>query len=270
MQLNNTSGSGLRRKSRINGYAMTINTRSYFIRNITRYIARYIDTHLLTMFVFLILLVSLPCSAEYSVAATASSESGKTIAVTLQSANSPAILVMGDSLSAGYGISKSQSWVALLTQRLASENLPHSVINASISGETTSGGLSRLKQAINQYQPHTIIIELGANDGLRGLPLRLVRQNLERMIRISQETGTQVLLLGMRLPPNYGPRYTQDFAQLFVDLSNEFKTGLVPFFLVDVAIKRDLMQSDGLHPTAAAQPRLLDTVWDKLLPLLEK
>ncbi|MBL1277806.1 MAG: arylesterase [Ectothiorhodospiraceae bacterium] len=177
---------------------------------------------------------------------------------------------MGDSLSAGFGIPKSQSWVALLKQRLAAENLPHNVVNASISGETTSGGLNRLKLALNQYQPQTIIIELGANDGLRGLSLTLVRQNLSRMIRASQQADTQVLLLGMRLPPNYGPRYTRNFAQIFVDLAEEYDTGLVPFFLTQVATRRELMQSDGLHPTAAAQPQLLNTVWAELLPLLGK
>lgn len=164
----------------------------------------------------------------------------------------------------------SEGWVALLEQRLRSENLPHRIVNASIGGETTSGGLNRLKPALSQHRPSIIIIELGANDGLRGLPLPLMRKNLRRMITISQQASIPVLLLGMQLPPNYGPRYTQDFAQIFVGLSEKYKTGLVPFLLTKVATQRALMQSDGLHPTSAAQSQLLNTVWPQLLPLLSK
>jgi len=175
---------------------------------------------------------------------------------------------MGDSLSAGYRIRLSEGWVALLEKRLAAEHLPHRVINASISGETTSGGRNRLPQALRKHQPEIVIIELGANDGLRGLPLSLMRENLRWMINAAQQNNARVLLLGMRLPPNYGPRYTRNFTQVFAELARQYKTGLVPFFLEGVATHTTLMQNDGLHPNAAAQGRLLDTVWPHLLPLL--
>jgi len=182
--------------------------------------------------------------------------------------STPVILVMGDSLSAGYKMRISEGWVALLEKRLAAEHLPHRVINASISGETSSGGLNRFPGALRKHQPEIVIIELGANDGLRGLPLSLMRKNLQRMITSAQQNNAQVLLLGMRLPPNYGPRYTQGFAQTFTELARQYKTGLVPFLLKDVATQASLMQRDGLHPTAAAQSRILDTVWPHLLSLL--
>lgn len=182
----------------------------------------------------------------------------------------PTILIMGDSLSAGFGMSVASGWASLLQQRLAAERLPHRVVNASISGETTSGGLSRLPQALQTHQPDIVIIELGANDGLRGLPLELIENNLARMIERCQQANTKVLLLGMRLPPNYGPRYTQEFTQVFVGLAERYNTALVPFFLTDVATRRELMQSDGLHPNASAQPRLLDTLWPELLRLLTR
>lgn len=176
---------------------------------------------------------------------------------------------MGDSLSAGFGIETSKDWASLLEQRLMSENLPYRVVNASISGETTNGGLSRLAQALATHRPHIVILELGANDGLRGLPLYLMRNNLGKMIELCRQANARVLLLGMRLPPNYGPRYTHDFSQIFAGLANEYETGLVPFFLAGVVTQPELMQSDGLHPTAAAQPQLLDTIWPQLLPLLK-
>jgi len=212
------------------------------------------------MLALIALAISLPCAAE-------NSQPSHSLTNTLNKA--PAILIMGDSLSAGFGMQTSKGWASLLEERLASENLPHRVINASISGETTNGGLSRLTQALKTHQPHTVIIELGANDGLRGLPLHLVRKNLARMVELSQQAKTQVLLLGMRLPPNYGPRYTHDFTQIFIELAEEYNTGVVPFFLTGVATKRELMQNDGLHPNTAAQPQLLDTIWSQLLPLLK-
>jgi len=162
----------------------------------------------------------------------------------------------------------SEGWVALLEKRLTDEHLPHRVINASISGETSSGGLNRFPGVLRKHQPKIVIIELGANDGLRGLPLTLMRKNLRSMINAAQQNNARVLLLGMRLPPNYGPRYTQGFAQVFVELAREYKTGLVPFLLTGVATQARLMQSDGLHPTAVAQSRILDTVWPHLQPLL--
>lgn len=191
------------------------------------------------------------------------------VAANTQPSGGPVILIMGDSLSAGYGIETSKDWASLLEQRLVSENFPYRVVNASISGETTNGGLSRLAQALATHRPQIVIIELGANDGLRGLPLYLMRNNLEKMIELCQQANTRVLLLGMRLPPNYGPRYTHDFNQVFVELAKEYDTGLVPFLLAGVATQPELMQSDGLHPTDAAQPQLLDTIWPQLLPLLK-
>jgi acyl-CoA thioesterase I len=188
----------------------------------------------------------------------------------VNAAGAPVILVSGDSLSAAYRINASAGWVALLQKRLQAENLPHSVVNASISGATSSGGLNRLQDALKKFQPTIVLIELGANDGLRGLPLKLMRKNLSEMISIAQQNNARVLLLGMRLPPNYGPAYTQEYAQVFVELAQKYQTGLVPFLLQDVAGQPRLMQSDGLHPTAAAQAQLLETVWPYLLPLLSQ
>jgi acyl-CoA thioesterase-1 len=182
--------------------------------------------------------------------------------------SAPVILVMGDSLSAGYRIATEEGWVALLQRRLKTEHLPHQVVNASISGETSSGGLNRLSPALQKYQPDIVILELGANDGLRGLPLSVMRANLQRMITASQKINARVLLLGMRLPPNYGPAYTQQFSEIYVDLAQKYRTALVPFFLDGVATRRELMQDDGLHPKAIAQPQVLDTVWPHLQPLL--
>jgi len=184
------------------------------------------------------------------------------------SATAPVILISGDSLSAAYRFNASAGWVALLQQRLRTENLPYNVVNTSISGETSSGGLNRLPTALQKFQPSIVLIELGANDGLRGLPLKQMRENLGEMISSAQQNKAHVLLLGMRLPPNYGPGYTRDFAQVFVELAEKYQTGLVPFFLQDVALQPRLMQSDGLHPTAAAQAQILETVWPYLLPLL--
>lgn len=162
----------------------------------------------------------------------------------------------------------SEGWVALLEKRLSAENLPHHVINASISGETSSGGLNRFRTMLRKHQPHIVLLELGANDGLRGLPLSLMKNNLQRMITAAQEKNAQVLLLGMRLPPNYGPRYTEDFSQVFSLLAKQNKIAFVPFFLAGVGGKRALTQDDGLHPNVAAQGQLLDNVWPYLLPLL--
>lgn len=177
---------------------------------------------------------------------------------------------MGDSLSAGYRIPAEEGWVALLQRRLDTDHLPHQVINASISGETSSGGLNRLPSALQKYQPDIVILELGANDGLRGLPLSVMRTNLKRMITASQKANARVLLLGMHLPPNYGPAYTQQFSEIFAELAQKHDTAFVPFFLDGVATQRELMQDDGLHPKAVAQPQILDTVWPHLQPLLNQ
>jgi acyl-CoA thioesterase-1 len=181
----------------------------------------------------------------------------------------PAILVFGDSLSAGYGIDHSRSWVSLLAQRLEWENFPHRVVNASISGETTAGGLSRLPAALDSYRPAIVILELGANDGLRGLPLLHLRANLDKLIDLSKKSGARVLLIGMKLPPNYGDRYAQGFEDIYTQLAKKQRTARVPFLLDGVADRRELMQADNVHPTAEAQPRLLDNVWPHLLPLLK-
>lgn len=165
-------------------------------------------------------------------------------------------------------MSTSEGWVALLQKRLAAENFPHHVINTSISGDTSSGGLNRLPKALDKYRPRIVLIELGANDGLRGLPLQRMRKNLNQMITAAQQRKARVLLLGMELPPNYGPLYTQEFAKIFAELALQHKIGFVPFLLEGVATESRLMQSDGLHPNGAAQSQLLDTVWPHLKPLL--
>ena len=180
------------------------------------------------------------------------------------------ILVFGDSLSAGYGIDHSRDWVNLLAQRLERENFPHRVVNASISGETTAGGLSRLPAALDSHHPAIVILELGANDGLRGLPLLHLRANLGKLIELSKQSGARVLLVGMMLPPNYGSRYTEGFEEAYTQLAKKQRVARVPFLLEGVADKRQLMQADNVHPTAEAQPRLLDNVWPHLLPLLKK
>jgi acyl-CoA thioesterase I len=180
----------------------------------------------------------------------------------------PSILVLGDSLSAGYGIRVEQGWVTLLGERLKKEGYGHRVVNASSSGETTGGALARLPRALERHRPAIVVIELGGNDGLRGLPVAGVRENLDKLIRLSQQSGAKVLLIGMRIPPNYGPVYTQDFYGSFGELAARHRTALVPFFLDGIALDDALMQDDGFHPNAAAQSRLLETVWPKLEPLL--
>ncbi len=182
----------------------------------------------------------------------------------------PVILIMGDSLSASHGIDQQQGWVSLLAARLQREGFPHHVVNASISGETTAGGLSRLRPALAQHQAAIVIIELGANDGLRGLPLTQMRDNLQKMITAAKNHRARVLLIGMRLPPNYGPRYTRGFQNIYLELTRENSIAVLPFLLEGVSEKREWMQADNLHPNAAAQPRLLENVWPALLPLLKE
>jgi acyl-CoA thioesterase-1 len=185
-------------------------------------------------------------------------------------ASDPTVLVLGDSLSAGYGLKPAQGWVALLEKRLQTQGYEYRVVNASVSGETSGGGLQRLPRALETHKPAVLILELGANDGLRGLPLTLTRDNLTKAIGIARQSGAKVLLVGMRLPPNYGPRYTNDFMRMYRDIATASRTALVPFLLQSVALKPALMQADGLHPTAEAQPALLETLWPHLTPLLEK
>jgi acyl-CoA thioesterase-1 len=179
------------------------------------------------------------------------------------------LLVLGDSLSAAYGLPAEEGWVSLMEQELKQRRLADKVINASISGETSSGGLQRLPRLLADYRPDLVLLELGANDGLRGTPLQVMEQNLRRMVELSQAAGAEVILIGIRIPPNYGPQYTQRFYSIYPDLAQEYQLPLVPFLLEGVALKPQLMQSDGLHPTAAAQPILLQTVWPHLVPLLQ-
>jgi len=178
------------------------------------------------------------------------------------------ILVFGDSLSAGFGIAVAQSWPALLGERLRAAGTPFSVANASISGETTAGGRARLGAALEQFHPALVILALGANDGLRGLPVAAMKDNLAAMTAMARKSGARVLLVGMRLPPNYGPQYTQDFDAAFRDIARREKLALVPFLLEPIALDREAFQADGLHPTAAAQPKIVDHVWAALKPLL--
>lgn len=178
------------------------------------------------------------------------------------------ILVVGDSLSAAYGIDKQRGWVALLQQRLAQNGNGYQVINASISGDTTRGGVARLPDALQREQPDVLVIALGGNDGLRGFAPELTRENLADMIELGREAGARVLLLGVKLPGNYGRAFGEKFHRVYLDLAAQQGVALVPFFLEGVAETRELMQADGIHPSAAAQPRILDNVWTALAPLL--
>jgi acyl-CoA thioesterase-1 len=184
-------------------------------------------------------------------------------------AEAPRILVLGDSLSAAYGIEVRQGWVSLLEQRLAGK-YPHVVINASVSGETTGGGLARLPALLQQHQPSVVIVELGGNDGLRGYPLNVMQQQMTEIIEKSRAAGATVVLVGMQIPPNYGPRYTNRFRDIYKELAEKFELPLVQFLLEGVATEAALMQRDGIHPTAEAQEKILDNVWSVLQPLLVK
>ena len=178
------------------------------------------------------------------------------------------VLVWGDSLSAGYGLRPQQSWPALLAERISAARLPHKVVNASISGETTAGGLARLPAALETHKPSVVVIELGANDGLRGLPVKAMATNLQAMVDASRKAGAQVLLVGMRMPPNYGPEYTSRFEAAYRDIARANRLRLVPFMMEGFADQPGYFQADGLHPVAAAQPLILDTIWRELKPLL--
>jgi acyl-CoA thioesterase-1 len=178
------------------------------------------------------------------------------------------ILVFGDSLSAGYGLPVEQGWVNLLANRLRTEGYGFQVVNASVSGETTTGGLARLQRALDAHHPAIVILELGANDGLRGLPLSTTRKNLNAMLAIAARAPRHVLLLGMRMPPNYGERYTAGFAAAFASAAHRRRVTLLPFFLAGAAGNPQYIQADGLHPNERAQPLLLDNVWAGLQPLL--
>lgn len=180
------------------------------------------------------------------------------------------ILVLGDSISAGYGIRVENGWVALLQAKLDRQGYGYHLVNASVSGETTAGGLERLPRALALHRPKIVILELGGNDGLRALPIAEMRANLGRMARLARAAHAAVLLLGMRLPPNYGPEYTGQFHQAFVDLARRKRLAFVPFLLRGIALQPALMQADGLHPNERGQPLLLANVWPALKPLLHK
>ncbi len=179
------------------------------------------------------------------------------------------LLVFGDSLSAGYGMGAGQGWVDLLQQRLQELKFPCTVTNASISGDTSAGGLARIKAALEQHQPDIMLLELGANDGLRGLSLSAMKSNLSTIIEQAKEAGAKVLLIGMQMPPNYGVRYTEQFHRIYAELAHEKQVPLVPFLMESVALEPSLMQPDNFHPNAQAQPLLLETVWPHLQPLLK-
>lgn len=180
------------------------------------------------------------------------------------------ILIVGDSISAAFGLEIEQGWTTLLQERLREQGYPHQVVNASVSGDTTAGGYARLPRLLERHQPELVVIELGGNDGLRGLPTEKMKQNLSGMVDKAREAGADVIMLGMRIPPNYGVRYTQAFEQVFADLEKEKSVPLMPFFLVDIAEVAGLMQSDRIHPTAEAQPILLENAWPLIKDWLDQ
>ena len=186
------------------------------------------------------------------------------------STESRTVLVVGDSISAAYGMDLHQGWVALLNDRLMDNGLEYRAINASISCDTSAGGLNRLAPLLQEYQPELVIIELGGNDGLRGYPIDQLRANLQQMTELSIAQGAQVLLLQMEIPPNLGPRYTRLFRESFAWVADQTGAHWAPFILEDIAVNSALMQSDGIHPTAAAQPLIVENVWPSLAALLER
>ena len=181
--------------------------------------------------------------------------------VPVHGASAPTILVFGDSLSAGYGIDVDQSWPALLQTRLASQGYEHRVINASISGETTEGGKTRIGPALDRFDPELVILELGGNDGLRGFPTEVMKDNLKAIIETTKASGATAVVLGIRIPSNYGPRYTQAFEGVYRDLSEQLGILWIEFFMDGIALNEELMQDDGIHPNAEAQLILLDNAW---------
>jgi acyl-CoA thioesterase I len=191
-----------------------------------------------------------------------------TLAVLFVSASASAaqtIVVVGDSLSSGYGLTAEQSWVSMLRERLGSEGYGYGVVNASIAGDTSAGGLARLPRLLAEHSPTVVVIELGGNDGLRGQPVDTLRANLAKMIELSQQHGARVLLAGMQIPPNYGPAYTQAFAAVYPELSMRYHVALVDFLLAGVALHPELMQSDGIHANASGQKIVFDNIW-RVLP----
>jgi len=180
------------------------------------------------------------------------------------------ILVVGDSLSAAYGIPVAQGWVSLLQERLDAGDYPWEIVNASISGDTTANARARLSRALTSHEPAVVLLELGGNDGLRGLSLTAMKANLAAMIVSLQEAGAQLLLIGVQLPPNYGPRYTEKFQSIYQELAREYGIALLPSLVAGIGTEQNLMQSDGIHPNATAQPLIRDRVWEELEPLLDQ
>jgi acyl-CoA thioesterase-1 len=181
-----------------------------------------------------------------------------------------AILVLGDSLSAAYGIAAARGWVALLGERVARERPDYRVVNASVSGETSAGGRARIAGELARHRPAVVVVELGGNDGLRGLTPAQMKDNLAAIVSSAQQAGARVLLVGMKVPPNYGPEYAERFERVFVEVQKRYRTALVPFLLEGFAERRELFQGDGIHPTEEAQPLILERVWPALAPLLKK
>ncbi len=182
-------------------------------------------------------------------------------AAAAQAATAPTVLVFGDSLSAGYGIDVDQSWPALLQSRLESQGYEHRVINASISGETTEGGVTRIARTLENFGPELVILELGGNDGLRGFPTDRMKTNLQTIIETTKTSGAAVIMLGIRIPTNYGPRYTGAFENVYRELADQFSVLWIEFFMEGIALNEELMQEDGIHPNASAQSILLDNAW---------
>jgi acyl-CoA thioesterase-1 len=216
---------------------------------------RCLSSFLVCRVVSLLLAVLLPISALPATPAAAAP-------------SGPVILVLGDSLSAGYGLSVNQGWVSLLQARLRNQGYGHRVVNASVSGETTTGALARLPRALELHRPMLVIVELGGNDGLRGLPVAQLRNNLDRIVQTCLAAGARVIVTGIRIPSNYGPDYTEKFHAVYAEVAKARRTSLVPFFMAGVANDDSLFQPDGIHPNASAQPRLLENVWPVLMPLL--
>jgi acyl-CoA thioesterase I len=192
------------------------------------------------------------------------------VALAAAGAGRPTVLVFGDSLSSGYGIDVDQSWTALLQERLEHQGYEHRVVNASISGETTEGGAARIGGALERFDPELVVLELGGNDGLRGFPPERIKANLRSVIESSQASGAAVVLLGIRIPPNYGPRYTRSFENVYRELADELGVPWIEFFMDGVAMDDDLMQDDGIHPNAEAQSVLLDNAWPVIREALEE
>ncbi len=179
------------------------------------------------------------------------------------------LLIYGDSLSAAYGMAEDDGWVALLDQKIQQENRRYRVVNGSVSGETSTGGLERLPSMLRSYNPDIVVLELGGNDGLRGLPLNLLKNNLKRMVALIRESGAETLLSGIQIPPNYGPRYATPFYELFYQIAEEDKVAFIPFLIDGIPQQPELMQDDGIHPKPEAQPIILENVWTYLLPMLQ-